>query len=388
MFLIRRTVMEDVATLLKLAKMVHFINLPADQDIITGKVQHSRKSFMKAAAGAQAAESVEEQIPTPRRPDGSSLQGFSSAITQTDLFMFTLEDTETGAVLGSSQVVSCMSGPGRPSVSFQLSRKEFFSESLQTGTSHTVAKLYLDESGPSEIGGLILQPSFRNNKAKLGKLLGLIRFHFMALNRGLFADRVLAEMMAPISPDGTNLLWDYLGRRFISLSYTEADRFCQHSREFMTSLLPREEIYLSLLPPEARALVAQVGPETVPARKMLEKLGFEFHNFVDPFDGGPYLHADTDKISIVKDTQRVAFGGAEDEPKLDGYGYVSVLDADGEFRATQTDLAIRDGKLSLPGPVVDLLQVAPGDEMGYTPMPKPPTPKRRKRDRDAQASAG
>jgi arginine N-succinyltransferase len=230
MFLIRRTTMEDVATLLKLAKMVHFINLPADNDIIAGKVQHSRKSFMKAASGDAAADQIDEIIPTPRRPDGSSLEGFSSAITQADLFMFTLEDTETGAVLGSSQVVSSMSGPGRPSVSFKLSRKEFFSESLQTGTSHTVAKLYLDESGPSEIGGLILQPSYRSNKAKLGKLLSLIRFHFMALNRPLFADKVLAEMMAPISPDGTNLLWDYLGRRFISLSYTEADRFCRARR--------------------------------------------------------------------------------------------------------------------------------------------------------------
>ncbi|MCH7962056.1 MAG: hypothetical protein IIC49_06945, partial [Planctomycetes bacterium] len=34
MFLIRRTKVEDVPTLLKLARMVHFISLPADKDIM------------------------------------------------------------------------------------------------------------------------------------------------------------------------------------------------------------------------------------------------------------------------------------------------------------------------------------------------------------------
>ena len=54
----------------------------------------------------------------------------------------------------------------------------------------------------------------------------------------------------------------------------EADKFCQYSREFMTSLLPRDEIFLTLLPPEARALIGQVGTDTAPARRMLEELGF------------------------------------------------------------------------------------------------------------------
>ncbi len=50
MFLIRRAKIEDVPTLVKLARMVHFINLPADKDIITEKVMRSRESFIKAAA--------------------------------------------------------------------------------------------------------------------------------------------------------------------------------------------------------------------------------------------------------------------------------------------------------------------------------------------------
>src|SRR5204862_5343741 len=45
----RRAKVEDTGTLLKLARMVHFINLPADKDIITDKVMRSRESFLKAA---------------------------------------------------------------------------------------------------------------------------------------------------------------------------------------------------------------------------------------------------------------------------------------------------------------------------------------------------
>jgi len=34
MFVIRQAMPDDLSTLLKLAKMVHFLNLPADRDLI------------------------------------------------------------------------------------------------------------------------------------------------------------------------------------------------------------------------------------------------------------------------------------------------------------------------------------------------------------------
>ena len=47
MYRIRRAKLDDTPTLLKLAKMVHFINLPPDKDIIQSKIVHSRNSFLK-----------------------------------------------------------------------------------------------------------------------------------------------------------------------------------------------------------------------------------------------------------------------------------------------------------------------------------------------------
>ena len=55
MFVMRRATTEDVSTLLKLAKMVHFINLPADKDIIADKASWSAECFAKAASGAAGA---------------------------------------------------------------------------------------------------------------------------------------------------------------------------------------------------------------------------------------------------------------------------------------------------------------------------------------------
>ncbi len=45
MYLIRQAKVEDAPTLLKLAKMVHVISLPADPDIISAKIVRSRRSF-------------------------------------------------------------------------------------------------------------------------------------------------------------------------------------------------------------------------------------------------------------------------------------------------------------------------------------------------------
>jgi arginine N-succinyltransferase len=270
-------------------------------------------------------------------------------------FLFVLEETESRGVIGTSQIIAQMGGPppAQPNLSLQLSRKEKFSESLQTGATHTVAKLHLDQSGPTEIGGLIMQPSFRGHKQKLGRLMSLVRFHYIGLYRQMFADRVLAEMMGVVTVDregGKSPFWEHCTRQFINLTYDQADAFCQESKEFILSLFPREEIYLSLLPPQARAVVGQVGPETVPAKKMLEKLGFKYHMRVDPFDGGPHIEAATDSISLVGQTRRIKLG----KPFKDGaatklFGIVSVLDADGEFVATQCGLVMdRQGRLCLP----------------------------------------
>lgn len=352
MYLIRRAKPDDVETLVKLAKTVHFINLPADKDLIAEKIRRSRLSFRAAATGEPL---------NLRSMDGS-------ASSMSPLFMFIMEDTDTGNCLGASMCVSRMGVPGYPNLSFKLERREMFSQDLQAGTTHVVAKLFMDESGPSEIGGLILGPSFRGHPMKLGKQLSMIRFHFMGLYRHLFADKILAEMMAPITTDGHNVFWDAVGRRFINLSYEDADKFCQHSREFMTSLLPKEDLYLTLLSPNARSVVGQVGKDTIPAKKMLEKLGFQYTGRIDPFDGGPHLEAVTDEIPLIRDTRRIEYTGEAKPEQTTTHGLISNADDSGRFLACYAPMVVEGDSVRLLPEDAELLELKPGMRIGYTPL--------------------
>lgn len=367
MFVIRRAKVEDVGTLLKLAKTVHFINLPPDKESIALKVATSRDSFMRAASGS-------ERRRDSRAPGDARVQGLTAGLADTDQFMFVLEDAATGSVLGTSQLIAHMGGPGNPNYGFSLERRSFFADDIKTGTSHMVARLHKDESGPTEIGGLILQSASRG--VNLGRFLSFVRFHFIGMRRELFADRVLAEMMAPITDDGRSLFWEYLGRRFIPLSYAEADMQCGRSRQFIAALLPHEDIYLSLLPPEARDVVGTVHRETIPARRLLEKLGFTFDGFVDPFDAGPQLQAKTDDIPLIGMTEAREFGEPVPASRCKREGIVSMLHSDGEFFAVYGPLTIDSkDRVSVPAEAMKALRVSPGDEAGVTDLtdglPKP-----------------
>ncbi len=361
MFIIRQAKPADLSTLLKLAQMVHFINLPADKEVISAKIAQSQQSFTRAAGGKP------RESRTNRQAAENGAIGLGAAVRRADQFMFVLEDTETGVCLGTSQIMAHMGGPGNPNFSLKLTRKQFFSHSLQTGTSHMVARLFPDESGPTEIGGLILQPASRGHK--LGRFLSLVRFHFIALHRALFADRVIAEMMGPITLDGVSPLWEALGRRFIPLSYTEADKHCQRSREFISALLPKEDIYLSLLPPEARDAVGKCHEETIPARRMLENLGFECKDLVDCFDGGPQLEAPTDNISLVKATRRAPLGEPLADGRAEKRGFISHLDSDGEFRSVDVEYGTDNkGRVRVPRATLQQMGWQPGLNVGVTPV--------------------
>lgn len=377
MFLIRRVQNDDLDLLFKLSKMVFFINLPADKDIIAEKIRRARASFEAAATG---------------RPLALGEEG-KGAVKNSPLYMFVIEDLANRTVLGTSMIVAKMGTKGHPNLSFQLRRRECFSRDLQEGHTHITAQLFLDESGPTEIGGLILSPTVRRHPLKLGKQLSLIRFHYMGMHRKAVSDRIIAEMMAPLTGDGRSPFWEALGRRFINLSYRDADLFCQHSREFMLSLLPREEVYLSLLPPEARQVVGQVGSDTVPARRMLESIGFTYRDRVDPFDGGPHLEAETGEIKLVKDTRRAKFTGTCPANQAKTPGFFSCETDDGDFRALYAAAAVGDGgkTIKLPRDAAEALNLEPGMHVGFTPYDihagdKPAAPQPKTRSKRARST--
>jgi len=366
-FVIRQSKPEDASTLQKLARMVYFINLPPDERLILEKIQHSQRCFYKLVGGTDPAKS------DPRRRQKRHGSGLSHMQEESDLFMFTIIDTDSqagnGAILGTSQVRAKMGGPGNPNWAFKISEKSFRSVQLGWGTTHKVGQLYADESGPTEIGGLILAPSHRGHRARPGRFLSFIRFHFMSLHRAVFSNRIIAEMAPPVTPEGDNLFWDAFGRKFIPVKYAEADRFCQHNRAFISELLPKEEIYLSLLPLEVQNQIGAVSPETVPARRLLESLGFAYRGIVDPFDTGPHLEANTDDVSLVKQTRLLTLGKPASPERCTVPVMLSSMNSDAEFRALETFAELEgDDVVRVPRQVMDALLASPGASVGMTPM--------------------
>jgi arginine N-succinyltransferase len=207
-----------------------------------------------------------------------------------------------------------------------------------------------------------------------------VRFLYIARHRAAFRDDVLSELMPPLEPDGTSLLWESLGRRFTGLTYQEADRLSQDNKEFIRTLFPQDPLYASLLPPHVQELIGQVGPETKAVEKMLREVGFAYAHRIDPFDGGPHFQARIDDVTLVRSTRvgRVGEGGGAApsgaaavplivsrlRPEAPHFLATRVMVPPGSAPAEPSELPA----LVLPAEARDVLSVAPGDEIAYLPL--------------------
>lgn len=275
MFIVRAVKVEDLESLYELSQMALFINLPADKNIILKKIEKSIKSF--------------------HTPSNNFSENF---------YIFVLVDTSNEKVIGTSMIHSQHGNEEEPHFYLKVAQENKFSKSLNTGFIHGTLKLVIDTNGPTEIGGLILHPEYRNNKEKLGKFISFSRFLYMGMNPKRFKETVLSELMPPFDSNGNSPLWEAIGRRFLNMNYHDADILSRENKEFILSLYPSETIYVTLLPTDARNAVGKVGGDTLPVKKMLEQIGFKYVHEVDPFDGGPHYKVKLHDITLIKNMMR------------------------------------------------------------------------------------
>ncbi len=269
-FVIRGVREEDLGALFDLARQFSLLNLPADKRIISEKIEKSIASF----SGERARED--------------------------SVYMFIVEDLENGVVAGCSQVKAKHGTIENPTYSFKILKKERFSRDLGIGFIHQILRLKICTDGPTEVGGLIVDKSYRRRPEKVGRLASLNRFLFIGMNLDKFEGHVHAEMAPPLTDEGRSEFWEALGRRFTGMPYQEADTLSTQNKEFIRSLFPQEDIYLCLLDSRARLVIGRVGADTMAAQHMLEKIGFRYKGEIDPFDGGPHLDVKTKDVVIIK----------------------------------------------------------------------------------------
>jgi arginine N-succinyltransferase len=303
-----------------------------------------------------------------------SQQSFSAELPKADrVFVFVARDEAEGRVVGTSMIFAQHGSRRAPHVYFDVIEEERYSETLDRHFAHKLLRIGYNYKGLTEIGGLVVRPEFRGHPQQLGRLLAVVRFLFMALHRPVFCDEVVSELMPPLEPDGTSLLWESLGRRFTGLTYQEADALSRQNKEFIRALFPQDPLYATLLPAEVQALIGQVGPETKGIERILRGIGFEYAHRIDPFDGGPHFHARTDDIKLVRETRRgrvtAAVPGSTPQSRL-----LVACDRPPSFRAARVDVgalvtpspAAGDADIvTLPTDVMESLSLAEGDEVAY-----------------------
>ncbi len=285
-FVFRDALPRDEDAILELARHLDTVNLPPDRAFIHDLIARARESF----AGGEHPESFDPE----RR------------------FLFVLEG-EGGEVVGTSMIHAQHGTRREPHVFFRVVEEERYAEIAlaeerrEVHMVHKMLQLGLTYQGPTEIGGLVLHPDQRKHPRKLGRLLSLGRFLYIAAFRSRFRDSILAELLPPLErgPQGRahSRLWDALGRRFTNLSYAEADRLSGEDKEFIWRLFPQSPVHACLLPMEVQEIIGQVGRETVGAQRLIQSIGFSDSGKVDPFDGGPHWEAVTDDISLVSEAQ-------------------------------------------------------------------------------------
>ncbi len=303
MILLREVQERDLGDLERLAQVPGFINLQGDRDLLREKIKRSRDAFLGRV-----------DDPSERK------------------FIFVAEDLERGAVVGTSMIASQHGSPESPHFYFQVGNEKRFSESIGTGFIHGTLELKFESDGPSELGGLVLDPESRNLTARLGRQISFVRFLYLALHREQFKDRLIAELLPPLNKKGQSPLWEAIGRRFTNMDYWEADQLCQKDKEFIFSLFPSGKIYTTFLTAEARNAIGKVGKDTEPVVHMLKKVGFKYLQQVDPFDGGPHLWCNVDDLLPVGKLARAEYRGASA-----GSGEFALIcgerQSPGEFRA-------------------------------------------------------
>jgi len=334
-FIIRSVTREDLVQLTDLAKQFNLLNLPGDRKVLAEKIARSEASF----SGELSKDKAE--------------------------YLFVVEDTEENLVVGSSLIIAKHGSEVVPHCYFKILKRDHFSQDLGIGFIHQVLRFQLDTDGPTEIGGLLVDKTYRRRPERLGKQISLSRFVYMGLHPDRFEDRVLCELTPPLTEEGRSEFWEALGRRFTGLPYQEADLLSQTNKEFIESLFPEEDIYLSLLDSKARLVLGRVGESTKPAQHLLESIGFKYLDEVDPFDGGPHYGASTEEILPIKQGQRVRLGEMKDtsfkQLGLIGFGEDS-------FKCAMSAYEVRDGLIALPNKTRDLLKIDLDQEVFVSPF--------------------
>jgi arginine N-succinyltransferase len=340
MLVLRDVQKSDLAGLKRLAAVLNTVNLPNNEETLSAIIDKSVRSF----AG---------KVKNPLDRE----------------YLFVLEDPRNEVIIGTSMIIAQHGTYEAPHIYYEVSEREHYSASLERHLRHKVLSIAYNYEGPTEVGGLVVDPPYRATPDKPGKQLSYVRFLFIAMHRRLFRPRVLAELLPPLLPDGRSLLWEACGRKFTGLNYQEADRLSRQNKEFIKELFPSSDIYASLFPARVQKVLGEVGPQTRGVQRMLERIGFKYVERIDPFDGGPHFEANVADLTLVRRYRTVKL--AEEDFEQEGDDVLVAFERESgrnRFCAVRTQARVDDQIVYLPGPAKEVLGAPTGAKLSLIPF--------------------
>jgi arginine N-succinyltransferase len=340
MFLLREARPRDKRRLLELARLLDSVNMPTKASEMDDALRRSESSFrgrIRDRAGAR--------------------------------YLFCAEELETHRVAGAAMIIAKHGTPASPHYYLQIDSDERYSHTLRKMFRHSYLRLRHSMDGPTEVGGLIVDPELRRLPEKVGKQLSWVRFLYLAKHRRRFENRIIAEIMPPLTAERGNLFWDHYGRRMTGLSFQEADRLSIYDKEFIRALFPDAPLYTFLLPEEVRSFLGAVGEQSRAAVRLLEQAGLRFLDQIDPFDAGPYygaLIADLEPVRAIRSYRAVP--GAVSTPA--DHSFLVAREDHRGFRAVMVTTAAPQGRqIVLSSQAIAALGIQEGALVDAVPLP-------------------
>jgi arginine N-succinyltransferase len=335
MLKIRPVKLKDHAEILALAKIagVGMSSLPQDAEVLRGKITRAVRSF-------------------EGRPE----------YKKEEHFLFVLEDTENKRLAGTTGLVAHV-GLTRPFYSYKLSTITQASSEVDIYSLQQVLHMVNDYTDATEIGSLFVHPDYRRDG--IGKWLSRARYLMIAEFPQLFSTMIISEIRGVQDKKGDSAFYDNLARHFFKMDFKKADYiYATQGSQFIADLMPKYPVYVNLLSPVAQSVIGKPFDASKPAMALLENEGFTYEGYVDLFDAGPTMQAESKRINTVRNSQRArveAIRAVQSEP------YIVCNTRLADFMIGRGSLQKLDNGVVITPEVAKAIGVKKGDMVRFVP---------------------
>jgi len=334
MILVRTARQSDIDGVLALAKQAYpgMTTLPPQKDVLEAKLQNSVAS-------------IDQSIDDNTR----------------STYFLVMEDSETQTIVGTAAIISSL-GATEEFYSYKLNKVTQSSKELDKRITFETLNLSNHFEGFAEVATLYLHRDYRKNGN--GKFLARSRYLFMAEFRERFPDSVMADLRGYFDDDGRSPFWDAVGKHFFDMSFADADLYGGiHGNQFIADLMPKQPLYVNMLPQAAQDVIGQPNVKGKPALEMLKSEGFRWNGHVDIFDAAPSVDTKIDDIESVKNSRSAELIGIS-EFEHDESAMISNTNIN-RFKTALSTIAVEKGGIKMPRETIQALGLELGDQVRY-----------------------